>query len=73
MQALGAAQNGRQGLQGDPDNIVLRLLGGQGAAGCLAVEAQPPALGVFGPKPFLHDFGPQAAGGPVLGYYYTES
>ena len=40
MQALGAAEGGGEGLQGDPDDVVLRLLGGEGAAARLGVEPQ---------------------------------
>ena len=43
MQALGAAEDGGQRLVGDADDVVERLLGGQGDAAGLGVEAHRPA------------------------------
>ncbi len=42
VEGLGAAQHRCQRLEGDPYDIILRLLCGQGRAGCLGVEAQRP-------------------------------
>ena len=67
MQALGAAQCGRHGLHGDPDDVVLRLLGGQGGPTGLGVETEEGGLRVLGPEPFGHQLGPHPPGGPILG------
>ena len=50
MERLGSAEHGGQGLVSNPDDVVLRLLGGQAAAGRLGVEAEHQRFGVFGPN-----------------------
>ncbi len=72
MQRLGAPQYGGQGLHGDAHDVVVRLLGGQGAAGGLGVEAQHLGFGVFGAEALFHDFGPDPAGGAEFGDFFEE-
>ena len=72
VQGLGAAQHRAQGLEGHPHDVVQGLLGGQGAAGGLGVEAQHHGAGVLGPEALLHDLGPEAAGRPEFGHLFQE-
>jgi len=66
VQRLGAAENGRHRLDGDADDVVQRLLGGQRLARGLSVELQPLRRGRFGVVPLLHHAGVDAARGPEL-------
>ena len=72
MQALGTAEHGSQRLQGNPDNVVFRLLGRQRDAGGLGVEAAEPGAGILRAKGFAHLPGPDAAGGPKLGNLFKK-
>ena len=72
MQRLRSSQHCGQSLPGDPDDVVVRLLGGQGAPGRLGVEAKHPGARVFGLEAVLHDLGPEPAGSPVLGHLFQE-
>ena len=67
MQRLGAAEDGGQRLQGDPDQVDLGLLRGQLHPGGLGVEAQHLRLGVLRPELVPHDPRPDAPGRPELG------
>jgi len=48
------------------------LLGGQGAAGGLGVEAQHLGLGVLGPEALFHDLAPYTASGAELGDLFEQ-
>ncbi len=67
MKALSAAENGCQGLHGHARHVDQRLLGLQGDAGSLGVEAEEQALFLLGTKALAHDVSPHAAGGAELG------
>src|SRR5688572_21698350 len=60
MQRLRPAQNRRERLQRDADNVVVRLLGGERAAGSLRVKAQLLGAGIGHAEPVPHDPGPEA-------------
>ncbi|RIH91564.1 hypothetical protein Mgrana_02566 [Meiothermus granaticius NBRC 107808] len=62
VQALGSPQHRRQGLVGRAHHVGERLLSGEGTPAGLGVEAQHPALGVFGPELLPHDPGPHPPG-----------
>src|SRR5215208_5327077 len=66
VQALGAAEDGRQSLEGGAGDVVVRLLRGQGDACGLGVEAHPPRSLVLRAVFLLEDRGPDAAGGAEL-------
>ena len=72
MQGLGASQHCGQGLQGGAGNVVFRLLGGQRTACRLGVKTQPPGVLIFSAKALSHLSGPDAPGGPELGYLLKE-
>ena len=72
MQRLAAAENGGERLNGDPDDVVFRLLRRKGRARRLRVEAQEQRTRIFGVEAVAHDFGPQAAGGAVLGNFFEQ-
>src|SRR6266704_2090512 len=59
-------------LNGDADDVVFRLLRGEGGAGSLRVEAQHQRAWVFRAEAFRHDFGPEAAGGSILGDFFEK-
>ena len=66
VQRLRAAADGRERLHRDAHDVVLRLLGGQGGAAGLGVEAE--GLGLRGRRSeaVAHDLRPQRAGGAEL-------
>ena len=66
VQALGAAEYAGQGLEGDPGDVDLGLLGGQGHTGRLGVEPQLHAALVGGSVAITHPSSPDASGGPEL-------
>ncbi len=72
VEGLGAAHHRRQGLDGGADQVRLRLLGYEGDAGGLGVEAKPPGARVLGPEALPHLAGPDAAGGAELGHLLEE-
>src|SRR5690606_29170744 len=72
VEGLGPPEDRGQGLVGRPDQVDLRLLGGEGAAGCLGVETEPPGAGVLGPITRPHGPGPDSAGRPELGDVLEE-
>ena len=72
VQALRAAEGGGQRLQGDPDDVVLWLLGGQGRATGLSVNGQHLGTLLLGSEALRHDVGPHAAGGTVLGHFLEQ-
>ncbi len=72
VQALGAAEHRGQRLERHAHDVVLRLLRGQRRAAGLGVEAQLPALAVFGAEPLAHDLRPQPPRGAELGDLFEE-
>ena len=66
VQRLRAAQHRGQRLDGDADQVVVRLLGGQRAAGCLRMEAQLLRARIGDAEPLVHQPRPQPAGGAEL-------
>ncbi len=72
MQRLAATEDGGHGLVGHPDDVVLRLLGGEGRAGRLRVEAQRERADVFRIVALLHQDGPQLARGAKLRHLFDE-
>ncbi len=72
MQRLRAAQDGGQRLNGDPDDVVLRLLSRQSAAGGLSVEAQLEGILVLGSETLSHDLSPQPPRRAELGHLLQE-
>ena len=66
VQRLRAAEHRRQRLQRDADDVVVRLLRGQRAAGGLRVEAQLLRARVGGAEPVAHDARPQPPRGAEL-------
>jgi len=72
VERLGAAEHGRQGLQGGADDVVLGLLGGEGRAAGLGVEAHHHRAFICRAKAFLHQARPDAAGGAELGDLFQE-
>ena len=72
VERLAAAEGGGEGLDGDADDIVFGLLGGQGGAGGLRVEAEEERARIFCAETVAHEFGPEAASGAVLGDFFEE-
>jgi hypothetical protein len=72
VQRLGATQYGGQGLDGDAHDVVVRLLGGQGAAGGLGMETEHLGFGVLGPEALFHDFGPDTTCSTEFGDFFKE-
>ena len=72
VERLAAAEGGGEGLDGDADDIVFGLLSGEGGAGGLSMEAQEERARIFCAETVAHDFGPEAAGGAVLGDFFEE-
>ena len=66
VEALGATEDRRERLVGDPDDVVVDLLGRECRARRLGVELQLLGFGVLGAEPFLHDLGPHSPGGAEL-------
>ena len=72
VQRLCAAKHRRQRLQRDAHDVVVRLLGGQRAAGGLRVEAQLLRARIGGAEPVAHDARPETPGGAKLGDFLEE-
>ena len=72
VERLGAAQDGGHGLDGGADDVVFRLLGGEGGAGGLGVEAQHPRARIFRVEVLAHDARPHAARGAELGDLFEK-
>ena len=72
MQGLCAAHDGRQGLNRDAHDVVLRLLRGQADAGRLRMETQHPGAWVLGAIFFPQDARPDAAAGAIFGDFLEE-
>nr|WP_297805735.1 hypothetical protein [Tepidiforma sp.] len=72
VEGLGAAENGRERLHGGADDVVLGLLGGEGGAAGLGMEAEHLGARVLRFEPVAHDAGPEAAGGAELGDFLEE-
>ncbi len=72
VERLGAAEDGGHGLDGGAGDVVLGLLGGEGGAGGLGVEAEHPGARIFCVEALAHDAGPEAAGGAELGDLFDE-
>ena len=66
VERLRAATDGRECLHGNSDDVVLGLLGGEGRAAGLRVEAQRLRLRGRGAEAVAHDLRPQRAGCPEL-------
>ena len=73
VQGLGAAHHCCQGLQGDAHHVVLGLLGGEGRAAGLRMEAQHGGSWLLGAEALAHQPGPQAAGGAELGNFFQKT
>jgi len=58
MEGLRTAQHGGQSLNSHADYVVVGLLGGEGAAGGLGMEAKHPAFWILGTKALTHDVSP---------------
>ena len=72
MQRLSATADGREGLQGDAHHVVLGLLGGQGRAAGLGVEAEHLRLRIGGAEAVAHDLCPEAPRRPEFGHLLEE-
>ena len=72
MEGLGATQHGRKGLEGDPHDVVLRLLGREGASGRLGMKTEHQRLWGFCAESFFHDPGPQSPSCSELGNLFKK-
>ncbi len=72
VQGLHAAEDGCEGLVGDADDVVHRLLFGEGDAGGLRVRSQQPASFVFGVESIAHGVCPDASCSAELGDFLEE-
>ena len=72
VQRLRAAQHRRERLQGGADDIVVRLLRGERAAGGLRVETQSPGACVLRSEALAHRLVPDAARGAIFGDFLEE-
>ena len=72
VERLGAAEDRRHRLDGDPDDVVVGLLGGEGAARGLGMEPQLQRAGVGGPESVAHEARPQAPGRAELRDLFQE-
>jgi len=66
VERLRSTQDARQGFEGGSDDVVLGLLGGQGAAGRLGVEPEHPGTGALCLVLVAHAFCPDAPRRPEL-------
>src|SRR5580692_10256980 len=72
MEGLAAAEGRCQSLDGNADDIVFWLLRGERRTGRLRMEAEEERTWVFRVETVAYDFGPEAAGGTVLGDLFEE-
>ena len=72
VQAVGAAEDGGERLDGGADDVVVGLLRGERDPGGLRVEAQPLGLVGLGAVDVAHPAGPDAAGRAELGDLLEE-
>ncbi len=72
MQGLGAAEHGREGLQGHARDVVVGLLGGERHARGLGVGAQHERARVLGTEALAHQLRPQPPRRPELGDLLEE-
>src|SRR5437660_11025560 len=72
MQGLAATKHGSESLDGHADDVVFRLLRGEGRARGLRVETEQERARIPGVETGAHDFGPQAAGGAVFGDFFEQ-
>ena len=72
VQRLRAAEDRGEGLDGDADDVVVRLLRGERATGGLAMESQHPRAWILCPETVAHDVGPDAARGAELRDLFKE-
>src|SRR6266446_4107857 len=74
VQRLAAAENSGKRLNGHADDVVFRLLRGEGGASGLRVEAQHQRALIFCAEVVRHNLGPEAAGSAILGeFIYAEA
>ena len=73
MKGLGSAQDGGQRLKGDPDDIVVRLLVGEGAASRLRMKPQHTGLIPFCLESLFHNFCPESSSRPEFCDLFNES
>src|SRR5262245_34290494 len=72
MQRLRAAEDSRHGLQRHPDNVIIRLLGGQRAPRGLGVKAQHLRPWLGGVETVAHNPGPQPTRCPEFGDFLQK-
>ena len=72
VQRLGSPEHRRKSLEGDANDVDVRLLGGQCGARRLGMEAKPPGTRILRAVPVPGDLGPQGAGSPELGDLLEE-
>ena len=72
MQRLGAAEHGRQRLDGRSDHVVVRVLNGQADARRLTMGAQHQGTRVLRGKFLFHERRPQQPRGPQLRHLHEE-
>ncbi len=72
VERLRAAHDGGQRLDGDPDQVHLRLRLGEGDARRLGVKAHEPRALALRPELLAHEPRPDAAGRAELGHFFEE-
>ena len=72
MQRLRSPQYGSHCLHRGTNDVVLRLLRGQGGTGGLRMKSQHPRARIFGGKFFPHDAGPHAPRGAELRNFFKK-
>ena len=70
MQGLGATHNSGSGLQGNADDVVVRLLSSQHGTSSLGMEAEHHGFSFLCMEAFFHDFRPYAAGSTELSNFF---
>ena len=72
VEGLSPSQNGGQGLNRHPHDVVLCLLSGESCTRCLGVEAEGPGARVLRPEALPHDPRPETPRRPELGRLLQE-
>src|SRR5262245_28643514 len=72
VQRLRSAENGRQSLNGDSDDVVVRLLGGEGTAGGLRVKSKDRRFRILTLEPFGHHLVPDLSRRTILGNFFEQ-